>query len=265
MTKDKKSNSFLIKVGVVLASTFILFILIVQIAFKYKKGKSPLPHTMIWDHRGLQAVNDSTENTLISYDRALSLGAEGIEMDIFFDDSLSTFVVSHDKPYQLQRDSSILILEDVFEKYGRDIYYWLDLKNLKNSNLKKVESLLVDLLKKHSLSDKVYTESSNTWAAHKLSKNSQLNIVLWIQYSSKKTLISWIKKLYYKTLISLSDFSGVSRGYVFADMDFRDAFSSFPCFIFHIYTEEQLRDTYSWIPNGSVLLVDNPSFYKIVP
>ncbi len=218
---------------------------------------------MVWDHRGLQLDSTESENSLLSYDHAIAEGAKGIEMDIFYDDSLADFVISHDRPYQLQADSSVMMLSQVMAQYGQSIYYWLDLKNLSLQNRNAVAQRMQHLLDSLSLAEQVYIESGESRAAYLLTRHSSLNLILWIQYNSKKSIVASLKKLYYKMLIGMGDFSAVSRGYRYADEDFRAAFGDFPCYIFHIYSRAELDSTAAWVPGSSVLLVDSP-FYTLL-
>ncbi len=265
MTKAKFHASRLYGVVMIVIISLFLGVAVVEFSFKNRLPKNPLNSTQIWDHRGLVQADEIQENTIESYQNALHAGASGIEMDIFYDDEVEGFVVSHDKPYQLQSDSSWLSLDQVFSIFGDSIYYWLDLKNLNSNNLKKVITRLEYLQDRYAIRDMVYVESGNSWSAYRMSKSQNINTILWIQYSSHKPIISWVKKLYYKFLIATGNFSAISRGYKYADEDFQSAFASFPCFIFHIYSLSELEETAEWVPKGSVLLVDSPYYRNSLP
>ena len=46
---------------------------------------------------------------------------------------MEQYIVSHDFPYQIY-DEKALTLDEVFKEFGNTKYYWLDFKNLSNSN-----------------------------------------------------------------------------------------------------------------------------------
>lgn len=88
----------------------------------------------VWATRGLvtgRRPDDSTAgNSIASVRRAFDAGAEGIEVDTYYDVQSGRFVVSHDRPYNKQADGSLLYLGKLFESTGERGYFWLDLKKL---------------------------------------------------------------------------------------------------------------------------------------
>ncbi len=88
----------------------------------------------VWATRGLvvgRRPDDSTAgNSIASVGRAFAAGAEGIEVDVYFDVELGKFVVSHDRPYNRQDDGTLLYLQQLLQATGEGRYFWLDLKKL---------------------------------------------------------------------------------------------------------------------------------------
>jgi hypothetical protein len=86
----------------------------------------------VWATRGL-VVNDpggsASSNTVTTIQRAFDHGAVGTEVDVFYDVDSGRFVVSHDRPYQLN-DGRLLTLEELFAEVGIRGFFWLDLKRL---------------------------------------------------------------------------------------------------------------------------------------
>jgi len=86
----------------------------------------------LWSHAGyVKDSLDGVKNSIQSFDKAQSLGAKGLEVDVIYDVSLKKFVVSHDFPYS-RYDNKLLFLDSVFSKYQNNFVYWLDYKNLKD-------------------------------------------------------------------------------------------------------------------------------------
>lgn len=80
----------------------------------------------LFAHRGL-VTKDSPENSIASLTAAYSKGFRGVEFDLWFLDG--KFVIKHDEP----KGEALPSLND-FLCFGNDMTYWLDFKNLNESN-----------------------------------------------------------------------------------------------------------------------------------
>lgn len=121
----------------------------------------------IWATRGLvvdRPRNDSRAgNSLLSIRRAFANGAQGSEIDLYYDVTLQRFVVSHDLPYN-QHAGQLLFLEDVFKGLGANKYFWLDLKKLGKLNDNQVRtaaSRLQSISRASDMRDRIYVEGED--------------------------------------------------------------------------------------------------------
>lgn len=118
----------------------------------------------VWAHRGYRGETGLVaENSMAAFELAASHGASGIELDIFYDDELDAFVVSHDKPYHKHK-GNILLLSEVLERFGSQFYYWLDFKNLKHMSTGQIEyatAKMIAMLEEAGIQQKTLVESQN--------------------------------------------------------------------------------------------------------
>jgi glycerophosphoryl diester phosphodiesterase len=127
----------------------------------------------IWSARGIYSKR-SEQNTIKSLQKAADAGYIGFEIDFYYDKHLNTFIISHDKPkkgkdgklhYTLKNDK-LLTLQEVFEKVGKNHYFWLDYKNLdrlsKEDSLKAVKRLQ-EISKIYDIKDRIYLEGCTPW------------------------------------------------------------------------------------------------------
>ncbi len=84
---------------------------------------------MIFAHRGFVA-NNSPENSVSALKNAYQHNFEGVEFDLWFINH--QFVIKHDQPSQ-EQIQNLPKLRD-FWQFGNQLYYWLDFKNLNESN-----------------------------------------------------------------------------------------------------------------------------------
>lgn len=187
-----------------------------------------------WIHRGLYNGINVFENTLAAFDSAKAMGLHGIELDIFYIDSIHDFVVTHDLPNPFGLPP--LLLSDVIKRYDTTFYYWFDLKNLSTENQQKIADRFQSIIPK-PVKTKVYIESGAASPLGFLAK-SGFNSIYWIQYNRTHFLKSMVKKLWIKWDCIRYGFDGVSMGMTLADEDFFSSFEKIPKFIFHIYTPE---------------------------
>lgn len=95
---------------------------------------------MIFAHRGLVTKN-SPENTIASLEAAYQAGFRKIEFDLWFLDE--ALLVKHDKP----EGENLPTLRE-YLRFGNEMTYWLDFKNLDQSNAKATFELAFSEIKK---------------------------------------------------------------------------------------------------------------------
>ncbi|MBV7315683.1 glycerophosphodiester phosphodiesterase [Shewanella sp. NIFS-20-20] len=90
-------------------------------------------------HRGAHDVHQ--ENSMAAFTSAFERGVAGIELDVYFDPEHSQFIVSHDEP-TASTLASHLLLANVLQQFGTQLYYWVDFKNLGElSNPQRLQAL----------------------------------------------------------------------------------------------------------------------------
>ena len=99
-------------------------------------ANAPSDPRKVWGARGLVLDGPTIErhgshNTIESVTRAFDRGAQGCEVDVFFDPELGTFVVSHDRPYH-RHQGKLLLLEELLAAVRQRGAIWLDWKKLRH-------------------------------------------------------------------------------------------------------------------------------------
>ena len=221
---------FLLLFFLVIIGLSILFLKWVDVAFSRKSFAENLGATpQYWSHRGLG--ENLQPNTIAAFESARSKGAEGLEIDIFYDEKLNTLVVSHDYPYTKYNDT-IQKLPDFFSRFRDSTHYWLDFKNLSLSNATKVSAILNPLLDSFGIRSMVFVESAEAMALGNLARKD-IRSLYWVQYNRDNFLVKWLKLHYLKFRLLSAPYSGITTAYEFYDDDFRDNFGHVPTFVFH--------------------------------
>ena len=98
----------------------IIIILIIFYIIFNNLIKNPIKNKFILAHRGY-SENKNEENSIKSVKEAIKKKFKGVELDIFYDNSIKDFVVTHDK-----YDDPLLfpILEDILELNIPKILYF---------------------------------------------------------------------------------------------------------------------------------------------
>jgi len=212
--------------------------------------------SQVWAHRGY--TENHAQNSIPAFREAIRLGASGVEMDVYWDDSLHTFVISHDKPYRLPY-GQILTLPMVMDSLPvQELFLWLDLKNLNKENAAVIIDSLQSLLAKHGAQKQVFVESENGWQLRKLDKVG-IRTLYWVQYA-RSFPKKYIKLTYIKAMLLCSDFDGISTAYYLYDTSFQLNFSNYPIFVWYINDAEKIRDLIYNQP-VNVVLTNTNLFY----
>jgi hypothetical protein len=205
----------------------------IDVVFKLKTTKH-VPPTGVWAHRGLHI--DHPQNTLEAFSAAMKSGFEGVELDVFFNEDLNQFIVSHDVPLSNHLDT-FLTLEEVFASFEDSLYYWLDLKNLNTKNYPAVKENLERLSSKYPIKENLYIESANAIPLGKLAK-AGFNTLYWVQYSREQPK-RFLKLKLIKINFILFPYSGVSCQHDYCTNDFIKLFNTKNLFIFTINSQEE--------------------------
>jgi len=105
---------------------------------------------IFWSHRGY--VNDTCkENTIASLKNAYENGYRNIELDIWYLDG--KLILKHNEPTKEEREGDKLTtLKEFLSIYKNELYYWMDFKNLNESNIDQVLNLYREVLNEIGIS-----------------------------------------------------------------------------------------------------------------
>jgi|GEM_PF-3207712 len=232
----KLINKIIISLTIV-PSFLIVFILILNISF-YNKTQPIFKEstTKRWSHRGV-ARNQKDENTLLSIEKAIEIGYEGVEIDLWYNNGV--FFLSHDENY----NDSLSTLEDVFNRFP-EASFWLDIKNIKLSNYKQITNYFNNHKKN---SNSYIIESKNGFALGLISWNN-INTSYWV--SNNGILRNLIQKL----LITVFNFKAISMpASEYLNNDIRKEYKHLNIHLWAKFPQDKL---YKY-PEVKILLDDN--------
>ncbi len=190
----------------------------------------------VWAHRGY--YKKFPENSIESFSEAFDRGVQGVELDIFFDEGLQDFIVSHDIPYKLHKNK-LLMLEKVFSSVGNRGYFWVDFKRLDSvHNIDIAVDKMERLLRKFDLFEKVIIESTEGFLLRKFSQKG-MHTSYWLQFPTIRALV-WIKDFGYRAIIAFSNFSAVSMDYRDYSNYIKRNYSHLPIHLFTINKKEEV-------------------------
>lgn len=210
----------------------------------------------VWMHKG--TYPDEVPNSLKSIKKALEAGVNGVELDIYFDTSLSDFVISHDFPYK-RHNNELLYLYDVFymARNNTNIKFWLDFKNLKKLNYKstiKSASILNKFLISFDLKRRTLIESTGVKNLSIYSESSFITSY-WVDLSIKN-IPALLRQVYYY----------YSHNFDFLSMRYQDygilTKILFPIAKINLFTVNSASDIYRFIKDNSVKIILTDVFQK---
>lgn len=213
----------------------------------------------VWAHRGYH--KEHAQNSIEACKTAFSLGAKGVEIDIFYDEGMQTFIVSHDKPYNLKK-GRLLTLDNLLEKVAPDGYFWLDFKELSRvKNIEAVARQLHLILKRHNLVERAFVESKNGYLLSKFSKHG-IFTCLWLTFNKENThLVKYlIKETIRRAIIATGRFNAISMPYTYYTESIKANYSQFPLHLFTANDSDIIDDLIS-DPKVHVILTDK-NFFK---
>ncbi len=210
----------------------------------------------VWGHRGY--FKDYPENSIESFSEAFDRGAHGVELDIFFDNNLQDFIVSHDYPYNLV-NGKLLTLENVFSAVGKRGYFWVEFKQLDAvPDVDLVVDKMERLIKKFNLMDKVIIESPKGILLRKFSKKS-IHTSYWLDKPTYRFMF-WIKDFQYRSLIGFSNFSAISMSHRYYNHT-KKKYSHLPI---HLYTVNDKDALSKLIDDNAVkVILSDEAYYSL--
>jgi len=165
---------------------------------------------MIWAHRG-GAHGSLPDNSLAAIAAALGEGFCGIEIDVYWSDQ-GHFVVQHDPPAEAVGAGPSLA--QVFERAeARNVYWWLDFKNLTARNAEAAAKHLTRLAASHGLQERIFVESPDLFQLAYFSVHADnVRTVYWV--ASSLNLLSPLNYLRTFLVMALVNPAIVSVPYV---------------------------------------------------
>jgi glycerophosphoryl diester phosphodiesterase len=122
---------------------------------------------------------DFEENSIESLSNAFQKGASGVELDVFYDQTLGKFVVSHDEPSDT-KNGETLYLDTVFSSMGSRGFLGIDFKNLTASNTAASGTRLLELFEIYNIGQKVFVEGGDPTTLRRFA-SSRIKTVLPLQ------------------------------------------------------------------------------------
>jgi glycerophosphoryl diester phosphodiesterase len=217
----------------------------------------------IWSTRGLitdtnNRINDA--NSIESLTLAFQKGANGVEVDVYFDLALEKFIVSHDRPYNL-KNGRLLTLENLFNALGDSGNYWLDFKklpNLSDDDALKAAKRLNEISIAKNIKQRIYVESEDPINLG-LFRDIGFKTLFDTQplpdsYPATKFVANAYKVAFYFGGFSVMglDYGAIDNP-TYAD-DSRSTLENIPLFMYHVPNDDKLLKELSKDKNIRVLL-----------
>lgn len=249
----------IIKLSFLVAVAFFFFgiVLFYFLYFNHLKSRAFFYDSCnkVWAHRGYFEAHE--QNSISAFRAAVELGARGVELDIYYDEKIDDYVVSHDYPYNL-KEGRLLLLSDVFGAVG-DIYFWLDFKNLKKlpkDKLNKAFNRLEKIVSNFNNKNRIIVESQNVESLRHFTTGG-FNTSYWINYRG-----GGVKELYgLKLLYIMGHFSSISMDYRRYNHKLKEAMPRLPILLF---TVNDFQTVNRFVENESVkIILSDKNFYSL--
>jgi hypothetical protein len=223
----------------------------------------------IWSARGIYS-SKKEQNSIKSLTKAANAGYIGFEIDFYYDTHMDRFVVSHDKPkkdknnqlHYTLKDGKLLTLQEVFEKVGKNHYFWLDYKNLdrlSKTNTQKAIKRLQEISKIHNIKDRIYLEGCTPWHLKYYDK-AGFKTLLSFHPLPQSHLLHSISSNFFKIVYYFSSSNALSMQYgklkdpKYSNITAKNL-KGIPQFIFHVPVDKNLIQTLKQSKDIKVLLV----------
>lgn len=213
---------FIVFASLVVTVTFIS--LMVHIKFLNKKATTTFfndSSNKMWAHHGFSKVGESYHKNNIEL--AFKQNVKGVELDLFYDKNINSFMVVHD-----ESEKDTLILNQLLTEIKVKKKFWFDLKNLKKENTSEIISLLQSINQKHQLNNNFIVESKNAKELNKLTK-AGIFTSLWITIAQNNNLLAnTYARFKNKLKLVLYNFNAVSMPYYYYLREGEKMYSNFP-------------------------------------
>lgn len=207
-------------------------------------SNSPLFHQeghKVWAHRGyLIGDHEIAENSIEAYNNALTNGAKGIEIDIYFNVREKQFLVSHDEP-----NTEKLTLDTVIAEFGDSSYYWLDFKNLLGLNQQETEEAaqtLYEILEGANIIASTLIESQSAENLHPFQQKG-MHVSYWVFSHPDFSLLQYWKNIFtIRYTIYKYNIPALSMDYRGFTPKFREFFPAMNYYLFTVNDEDVIHD-----------------------
>lgn len=206
----------------------------------------------IWSSRGFYETKEE-QNSILSMNRAFSLGAKGAEVDFYYDIKTERFIVSHDRPkvdsdgvlIYTKKNDEILTLEKFLKTLGEKHYFWLDYKNLdrigKEQTTKAITRLL-QITNKSSIRERLYIEGSNPLILSRYT-DAGFKTILAVRPLPQNNIFTSISANIFKMIYYFNNITALTMPYgdiknPFYGEKTQNALETIPVFLFHVNDDE---------------------------
>ncbi len=208
----------------------------------------------IWSSRGFYETKEE-QNSIKSFTKAFSLGANGAEVDFYYDSQMNRFIISHDRPklgsdgklIYTKKNGELLTLEKLLKTFNKERYFWLDYKNLdriaKKETSKAIERLL-KITKDNSMKERLYIEGSNPLILSQYT-DAGFKTILAVRPLAQNNILSTISSNLFKMLYYFNNVTALTMPYGDVSNPFygektQNTLEDIPVFLFHVNADEKL-------------------------
>jgi hypothetical protein len=211
----------------------------------------------IWSARGVYGNDGIEQNSLESLEQGFSAGALGVEVDLHYDVEMKQFIISHDHPYKdangklvyVQKNGKLLTLGEVFEKFSKKYYFWMDYKNLgKLSSQETSEAIarLLEITQKNSLRERIYIEGTHPFKLAEYT-DAGFKTIFDIQPLPQSSFTTKVVVELYKAFFARGGFTVLGMHYGKLDNPtygdkMKEILGDIPVFLYHVPDDRELLD-----------------------
>ncbi|MFT5050525.1 MAG: hypothetical protein ACI8QZ_001927 [Chlamydiales bacterium] len=224
----------------------------------------------VWAARGLvregpNITRNGTQNSIESIQLAFDEGAQGTEVDVFFDTEMGHFIVSHDRPYNL-KNGELLTLAALLKATGADGAFWLDFKKLRmldDAGLAAAVAELEELTLMGGLKQRFYVEGEDPINLSAF-RDAGFKTILDTHPLPDSNFVTPGLINLYKLLFYFGDFTVMGMNYGMLDDPIygartRQSLGTIPVFIYHVDDDASVLDELTHLEAVRVILVKNHS------
>ena len=215
-----------------------------------------------------EIVKDGTQNTIESVSLAFDEGATGCEIDVFFDEQLGQFIVSHDRPYHL-KNGKLLPLSEMMAAVGGRGYIWLDFKKLRHlsdAGLAAAVAELQEITDEYGGRDKMYVEGEDPLHLSAF-RDAGFPTILDTHPLADSHFVTPALINIYKLLYHFGDFTVMGMNYgaledpIYGERT-KAALGNIPMFIYHVEPDPAILQSLATSGSVRVILVENQSLNR---